>query len=154
MADSDFSFEDSMGALSAHTSKALAENLTRRFRENGISISIDQMVVLIHLWREDGQAQQQLGKRAGHHKTMVTRAIDSLEVKNMVVRVPDPQDGRIRRVYLTHRGKTIREQILPCARSTHAEALKGIDEQALAVCKSVLRQVIHNLGQDNGDPQC
>ena len=153
MTDTDFSFEDSMGALSGRLSKGLSVHLTRKFRENDLTLSIDQMIVLVHLWREDGQNQHQLGERAGHHKTMVTRAIDSLERQNMVVRIPDPQDGRIRRVYLTHLGKTIRDQIIPHVKSVHAIALEGIDTHELSICKSVLRQIIRNLQHADGCAQ-
>lgn len=147
MTDSDFSFEDSIGALSGRLSKALSVQITRKFRKNGLTLSIDQMIVLIHLWREDGQNQHQLGERAGHHKTMVTRAITNLEEQNMVVRIPDPQDGRIRRVFLTHLGRTVREQLIPHVKEVQAAALEGISAKELSICKSVVRKIISNLHQ-------
>jgi DNA-binding MarR family transcriptional regulator len=111
-------------------------------------------VVLIHLWREDGQNQHQLGERAGHHKTTVTRAIDNLELQNMVVRIQDTQDGRIRRVYLTHLGRTIRDQVIPQMESVQSAALTGIEKRDLATCKSVLLQIIQNLQQADDCASC
>ncbi|MEO1451583.1 MAG: MarR family transcriptional regulator, partial [Bacteroidota bacterium] len=77
--------------------------------------------------------------------TSVTRAIDFLERKNMVVRVPDPNDRRHKMIYLTHEGKAMKEKMLPFASETHQEATEGISPEELSVCLSVLGRVYHNL---------
>lgn len=146
MNESHFSFEDTMGGLMGRASKMLGTRLLRRFRKNDLNLTtIEQMVVLIHLWKEDGQTQQALGECSKHHKTLISRAINRLEKLNMVLRVPDQNDGRIRRVYLTRIGKQVRPQIIPHVQSTLAEALEDIDAQELEICKSVLRKILTNL---------
>ncbi len=145
MSEPHFSFEDTMGGLMGRASKMLGTRLLRRFRENGQPLTIEQMIVLIHLWKEDGQTQQELGEHSKHHKTLVSRAINRLEEWNMVLRVPDQNDGRIRRVYLTTLGKQVRPQIIPHVQLTLTEALENIDAQELETCKSVLRKILINL---------
>lgn len=146
MKESHFSFEETMGGLMGRSSKMLGTRLLRRFRKNDLKLTtIEQMVVLIHLWKEDGQTQQALGECSKHHKTLISRAINRLEKLNMVLRVPDQNDGRIRRVYLTTRGKQVRLQIIPHVQLTLAEVLADIDAQELETCKSVLRKILTNL---------
>lgn len=137
--------EESLGSLIGQAGKAMSKAIQAKFREAGIDINLDQWIVLMHLWEEDGQNQAKLGETAGHHKTTVTRAIDSLEQMNMVLRVPDKNDRRNKLIYLTHQGKEIRAQLMSPANKVQKEAVEGIPPSDLSICKVVLNQIFQNL---------
>ena len=62
-----------------------------------------QSAVLAHL-SPSGIAQAKLGPRMGLSKQAVHQLIDTLESDGIVIRVPDPLDGRGKRVVLTEAG--------------------------------------------------
>ncbi len=138
-------FESNLGALVGQVGKVMSRALLDRFRQQGYEFGIDQWIVLIHLWHEDGQTQQDLGMTAGRNKTTVTRAIDWLEANNYVVRVNDQQDRRHKRIYLTHGGKELQNLLAPEVAEIMEEATSGIPEEELGVCKQVLRKIFLNL---------
>lgn len=137
--------EESLGGLMGQAGKAMSRALIERFRQTGIDISLDQWIVLMHLWQEDGQNQARLGETAGHSKTTVTRAIDSMEKKSLVLRIPDQNDRRNKLIYLTHQGKDMQRSLMPSALRVQREAEAGISPEDLEVCKGVLRKIFQNL---------
>ena len=62
-------------------------------------------MIMLLLWKENGQFQQQLADGSYKDKTTLTRQIDGLEKRNLIVRVPDKIDRRQKRGYLTNKGK-------------------------------------------------
>lgn len=124
--------------------KRVNENLTKA----GFEISLDHCIILAHLWREDGTNQKSLCEFAGRNKTTITRSIDSLEAQNYVVRIPDKNDRRNKLIYLTHKGKAAREALSTVMLQTNDEATKGIPENEIQVCKSVLHRIFLNLADE------
>jgi len=137
-----------IGGFMARAGKAMHAALQHRFKQAGIDLSLDQWVVLMHLWVEDGQNQAALGETAGRNKTTVTRAIDGLERKNFVVRVLDKDDRRNKLIYLTQGGKEMEQRTLPHAQAVEKQALAGISEEKIALYKEVLMEITKNLQPD------
>jgi DNA-binding MarR family transcriptional regulator len=137
--------EESLGGLIGQAGRSMMRALQGQFKALSLDITVDQWIVLMHLWEEDGQNQATLGETAGHHKTTVTRAIDSLERQNMVLRVPDKSDRRNKLIYLTHLGREMQASLMQPAILVHEEAVSDIDEADLATCKAVLAKIFQNL---------
>ena len=129
----------------ARAGKAMHAALNHRFKTSGIDLSLDQWVVLLHLWVEDGQNQAALGETAGRNKTTVTRAIDGLERKNLVVRVLDKDDRRNKLIYLTQGGREMQGHTLPHAQAVEKQALAGIPLEKIIVFQEVLMSIAQNL---------
>lgn len=129
-----------MGMIGRAMSKALTDSI----REAGYDLNMEDWIVLVHLWEQDGQNQARLGQFAGRHKTAVTRAIDHLEELNYVLRVPDQTDRRNKLIYLTNAGKELEEALCPLAEQIHQEALAGISEQEIAMLHKTLRKILVN----------
>jgi DNA-binding MarR family transcriptional regulator len=139
--------EDFLGALIGRLGKVMHRALTELFRKKGIDLNVDQWIVLVHLWEEDGQNQATLGETAGRNKTSVTRAIDILEHKSLVIRVADKSDRRNNLIYLTHAGRQTIQQVLPHVLSIHDAASQDVSPQQMETCKAVLRIMFNNLKQ-------
>ncbi|MEO0897226.1 MAG: MarR family winged helix-turn-helix transcriptional regulator [Bacteroidota bacterium] len=137
--------ETSLGALIGQAGRAMARALMDKFNRKGYEFGMDHWIVLVHLWKEDGQTQQNLGETAGKNKTSVTRAIDWLEKNNYVVRVADREDRRHKRIYLTNSGKNMQELLAPEVKEVIAEATAGIPPEEVEACKNVLRHMFSNL---------
>ena len=123
--------------------------MTERFVQNvfnsGLDISIDQWMILGPIWQLESPSQKELGEICFRDKPSITRIIDSLEKKSLVVRVPDQIDHRIKRVVLTKAGKQLFYDVLPIMEKTREEVRGNIPEEEIQIFKNVLSKIIENL---------
>ena len=79
--------------------------MTKRFVQNaseaGLDISLDQWMVLGPISYHGNASQKLLSDACIKDKTSITRIVNTLEKKNLVVRVSDQIDHRINRIILT-----------------------------------------------------
>ncbi len=99
------------------------------------------MGILVDLWARDGVRQQDLAVSTIKDKATIARALDSLEQKNILVRVTDPNDKRNKRIYLTHKGKELQAHIWPHAQAVLQEASEGISAEEMDCCRQVLEKL-------------
>ena len=126
--------------------------MTKRFvhnaYESGVNISLDQWQVLGPVWQLKSPSQKELGEVCLKNKASITRTIDSLEKKSLVVRVPDQIDHRIKRVVLTNSGEQLFYDVLPIMEKTREEVRGDISEDQIDTFKKVLSEIIQNLDVD------
>ena len=131
--------------ITGTASTAVARRLQKNFKQAGIEITIEQWSVLYHLWKEDGLSQQELCKRSFRDKPSITRLVDNLEKLKLVKRFPSKEDKRINLVYLSQVAHKLQEETLNMANQTLNEALEGVGEDDINICKIVLKRVYDNL---------
>src|SRR5688500_1611031 len=112
--------------ITGKASTAIARCLQKKFNARGLNLTIEQWSVLYHLWKQDGQSQQDLCNATFRDKPSITRLIDNLEKLNLVKRVPDGSDRRINKVFLTRAAQKLEEQTMLMAEETLNEALEGV----------------------------
>ncbi|EKF17616.1 MarR family winged helix-turn-helix transcriptional regulator [Nitratireductor pacificus] len=66
----------------------------------------------------------EIGAHSSMHKTKVSRAVASLEVRRWITRVPDARDRRVERLSLSKVGQKAYEDMVPVARAFEAEMLE------------------------------
>ena len=122
---------------------------TKRFVQNshnsGLDISMDQWIVLGPIWENDGVSHKEISEYCLKDKTSVTKIIDTLEKKNLVVRVSDQLDHRVKRVVLSNMGKKLFLQAIPIMELTRDQLREGITEQDIESLRSVLTKIYNNL---------
>ena len=133
--------------LTNRVGRLLANEIRLRSDMEGLGLMSHHMGILVELWAKDGLRQQDLAVSTIKDKATIARALDHLEAENIVVRVPDTNDKRNKRIYLTHKGKELHQQIWPHAESVMKEVLADIEQQDLEACKRVLEHVYHKLNQ-------
>ena len=138
----------SFGKLVNRAAKALTKRLQKNFKAAGFDVTIEQWSMLLQLWGNDGQSQQELSICTDREKPCTTRLLDTMEKNNLVVRVPDKNDRRVNLIYLTHRGKKLRHGMIEQFQKTQAEALAEIDPDELALCIKVLNRITENLAEE------
>ena len=131
--------------VTGKASTAIARRLQKKFNSAGLPITIEQWSVLYHLWKQDGQSQQELCNATFRDKPSITRLVDNLEKLQLVKRVASESDRRINRIYLTRLAQKLQEQTMGLAEETLNEALGGVPADKIDVCKSVLQIVYDNL---------
>ena len=131
--------------ITGKASTAIARRLQKKFNAAGLSITIEQWSVLYHLWKEEGQSQQQLCDATFRDKPGITRLVDNLEKLKLVKRVPSKNDRRINLIYLTKEAKNLQEKTMELANQTLNEALNGVTNVQIEIAKEVLQTVYNNL---------
>src|SRR5437867_3767349 len=95
-----------LGFLLAKALQRWNELLAASFRRSGFAeVRPAYGSVLLPLFEEDGLRLGELAARSRLSKQAMTTLVRKLEARRLVVRRPDPADGRAGRVYLTHRSK-------------------------------------------------
>ena len=124
---------------------ALARRLQKYFREKELDLTVEQWSILVHLWKYDGVSQQELSNRTFRDKPSITRLVDNLEKLGLVERRASETDRRINRIYLTEKGKSLRDPSMELANLTLNEGLVGLSPEDIETTKRVLEKVYENL---------
>ncbi|WDP90654.1 MAG: MarR family transcriptional regulator [Desulfobacter sp.] len=136
--------DSSIGYLVGRTSRAIIKRLTKKFQDAGFDVSYEQWSILIHLYRKDGRTQQELARIAVKDKAAITRLINVLEKKNIVLRVPDRNDRRSKLIYLTQKAKDFKEELMGLVDEMLREAEQGISYEEMDQCRSTLNKIFAN----------
>ncbi|MBS1738587.1 MAG: MarR family transcriptional regulator [Bacteroidetes bacterium] len=131
--------------ITGKASTAIARRLQKTFKEEGIDITIEQWSVLYHLWKQDGQSQQQLCEATFRDKPSITRLVDNLEKVKLVRRVASKDDRRSNIIYITKEAKNLEEKTMAVANRTLNDALQGVTNGQIEIAKEVLQKVYENL---------
>ena len=138
-------FHMNMGMLINSAQRAMTKRFVQNATDSGQDISLDQWMVLGPIWQLESASQKELGEMCLKDKTNITRIIDALEQKNLVVRVEDQIDHRIKRVVLTNAGKQLFFDVLPIMEKTREEVRKDISSKDIETFKVVLSKILENL---------
>ena len=138
-------FHMNLGMLIRTAHNSMTEKFVHNVYDSGLNISMDQWMILGPIWQLESPSQKDLGEICLRDKPTITRIIDSLEDKSLVVRVPDQIDHRIKRVILTNAGKQLFYDVLPIMEKTREEVRGDIPEEEIEIFKNVLSKIIKNL---------
>jgi DNA-binding MarR family transcriptional regulator len=116
-----------------------------KLQENGINITPEQYLVMDILWEKSSISQQNIADIIQKDKNSVTKIIDSLEKKNLVIRVVDKNDRRINKIELTEEGSALEKITTEVAINFMNDVVKNIDTKDLDTFVNVMRQIKNNL---------
>ncbi len=136
---------DSIAHLAAKVRRAFTNHLNRSFKQAGFNVTVEQFVVLMILRQAGELSQQEIATLSSKNKTSITRLLDNLEKKCLIVRNPGKNDGRQKMISLSARGKSLIDAIIIHTEIDDEIAEKGIAPEELKICKSVLNKIYQNL---------
>ncbi|RZA18438.1 MAG: MarR family transcriptional regulator [Lysobacteraceae bacterium] len=87
----------------------------------------------------------ELARVAYLHPGAMTRLLDKLEARGVLVRVADPNDRRALHIHLTDAGRAIWGDIDQCGKRVRERAMRGMDDTTRAQLTRLLEQVRDNL---------
>ncbi|MFC1592056.1 MarR family winged helix-turn-helix transcriptional regulator [Thermodesulfobacteriota bacterium] len=140
-----FDPNDSLATLLNKTTRALSTRLQSIFTNAGHDVTSEQWMILLLLWQQDGRSPWQIAGLIGKDRAAVTRLVDGLERRGLVVRVADKTDRRHKQVHLTPRGKAMENKLIPLGLVNMQQAQSGLSKKELESCKAVLRTLYRNL---------
>ncbi|GAB7023599.1 MarR family winged helix-turn-helix transcriptional regulator [Salidesulfovibrio brasiliensis] len=122
----------------------LQENLNRRFREAGHSVTHNQWKIMTFIENEEGLSQQDLARRYRSSKVTIVRFLNKLEKDGLIVRKKDPEDGRCNRLYLTEKGRSLQAELTPLARANANLLRQGLSDNDIETLLATLKTIIAN----------
>lgn len=140
-----FKLDLSFGYIVNRAAHRLQYELLQTFKKNGHDITPQQWAVLNRLWEQDGLSQVEISDMTFKDRPVITRIVDILERKGVVIRRPDAHDRRILRVYLTQKGKDYQEKLVPLAKEMLELGRYGISNEELECMTSALQKITANL---------
>jgi len=134
---------DEFLAVLTSVSRAVKSHLESRLLAYGVHAG--QQFILECLWREDGLTPGELAQRIGVETPTVTRAAQRMEVTGLVRRMPDAEDARLVRVFLTERGREVQRLLPALLRAATEEVLAGLTQEERTELVRLLKRVQKNL---------
>jgi len=129
----------------------ILNNVTRKFSQFTVNffkeynITPEQAGIIRRLGEEEGITQKDLAIRMAKDQTNVTRLLDQLEQKGLVMRNRNKDDKRSFLAYLTDEGKKLNEYIVPAEQEIMNIALRGISEEKKALLKEIISEITENI---------
>ena len=134
-----------LGPWLGKTSKMIGCLINEVLLENNIDLTREQWVVLIKLYKYDGLAQNQLAFFTERDKTSLTRLINTMERKNLVIRKAAEKDKRVKLVYMTEIGKATFKKAFPIMQNIIQNLQKGLKQQEIDNTIYILQKLQNNL---------
>src|SRR5437763_6369731 len=132
-----------VGFLLAKAAQRWNELLAGKFAGRGFAdVRPSYGSILVPLFEEDGPRMGELARRARLSKQTMTTMVRLLERDGLVVRVPDPGDGRASLIHLTERARAFQPVAEEVLRELEARVEETLTKQEATVLKRALKGVI------------
>jgi MarR family transcriptional regulator, lower aerobic nicotinate degradation pathway regulator len=137
--------EEHLGYWLRYVSNAVSAEFARRVEAEGVTVS--EWVAMRVLFDHDEMQPKELAAAIGMTKGPVSRLIDRLLAKKLIVRRPHDSDGRAQIVGLTARGRVLVPKLAALADENDAAFFAHFsEEQKLALVEAMRRTVaVHGL---------
>lgn len=96
------------------------------------------------LFLEDGVSQDELSRRMRVDKSYTARALAKLEKMGMVERRPDPDEHRMKRVFLSRKSRELEADFLKMLQKWHTTLIKDVDPDHIPILQAGMDRMIEN----------
>jgi len=127
-----------LGNLMRLTNRISSKHMSRE----GIDITSQQAFILFELEEKDGLSQQDLARLTAKDRTSITRLIDNMVKRELVSRISDTNDRRIKRIYRTSKSKQIIKQVMKGGKTFQNKLLKDIEKEKADIWFEVMKHFI------------
>jgi len=138
-----FRRDEDLGFLVAQTHRTMRRWITARLAPLGITY--EQFRVLNSLCEKEMVTQTEMASRVQMDKTSLARMLSRMEAADLIDRRRDPQDSRLKRIYLTAKGRRLQGQVTPYRELGLRTAAQGMSEKEVQELKRLLGMVFRNM---------
>lgn len=139
---SDFEIEESIGYLIKRVRGILSTAVEREIVEH--DVTYEQWGVLLMILKNRCDTAAALARGLECDTGSMTRMLDRLEAKDLVVRTRSTDDRRVVRLELTTAGKRLAERLVAAITTVLNRHLTGFSHDELDTFKGFLRRMIAN----------
>ncbi|MDF2630011.1 MAG: transcriptional regulator, MarR family [Symbiobacteriaceae bacterium] len=106
-----------------------------------------QFELLRHVLDRDGIELRTLQERLHISSATITRLVDGLVSRGLVRRVTNPEDARVKMLYVTAAGRDLGQEVHRRAAQIEARMLAGFSPAEQALAKEFCARMVSNLGE-------
>ena len=137
---------DRLAHLVKDAARALVRALGVRLAEH--QVSFGHWAFLRVLWEGDGITQRELSERAGVMEPTTFSALKTMERLGYVTRRQLGHDRKKVYVFLTPKGRILKNRLVPLAEDVNRIAVQGLAPEHVGIARTVLLAVIENMARD------
>ena len=137
---------DRMAHLVRDAGRLLAKSLQTRLVEHGVSFG--HWSFLRILWVKEGLTQRQLSEQAGVMEPTTFTALKAMESNGLIERRRQKGNQRKLHIYLTEKGRNLKEVLTPLAEEVNHVAMEGLSDEERNTLRHCLLTMINNLLND------
>jgi len=138
--------DDRLAHLVKDATRALVRALGVRLAEHGVSFG--HWSFLRVLWEGDGITQRELSEQAGVMEPTTFSALKTMEKLGYVTRRQLENDRKKIYVFLTPKGRALKNRLVPLAEEVNSIAVEGVRAEDIAAARAVLLAIIENLARN------
>jgi DNA-binding MarR family transcriptional regulator len=145
---------DRLAHLVKDATRALLRALQMRLTAH--EVSLGHWAFLRILWEKDGLTQRELSEEAGVMEPTTFSALNAMEKLGYVTRRQMPDSRKKVYVFLTPKGRLLKDKLVPLAEDVNTIAVAGVAPEHIAATRRTLLAIIENLARDeaaSADPQ-
>ncbi|CAB3747563.1 MarR family winged helix-turn-helix transcriptional regulator [Paraburkholderia solisilvae] len=135
-----FSLMDSVGFAINKARNLIIMEMDAALKE--VDISSQQMGILLLLKQQTASTPFELSKTLGTDTGLMTRMLDKLEAKGLIVRSRDAQDRRVVNLTLTGSGRAVAARLPEIAPAVLNERLKKFTKTEVEELRRLLRKFV------------
>jgi DNA-binding MarR family transcriptional regulator len=151
-----FDYEDIAFHWVNRLSFLIRKELATRFLAAGYDISAEEWAILLVLWKKGPQHPGMLADVTIKDRTTVTRLVDTMARKGLVIRHEDTADRRRSVISASPLGASLQSKLVPIAQTLIAEASCDIPAEDIAKTTQTLRAMtgkLHDRRRKTGKPE-
>jgi MarR family transcriptional regulator, organic hydroperoxide resistance regulator len=138
--------DDRLAHLVKDATRALVRALQMRLAAHAVSFG--HWTFLRILWEADGLTQRKLSEQAGVMEPTTFSALKAMERLGYVVRRRRGGNRKKIYVFLTQKGRRLRDNLVPVAEEVNRIAVRNVSAADVATTRIVLLAIIENLARD------
>ncbi len=129
-------------ALISYSYRALQKAFARELAD--YHIGWGHYAILMALYETEGRSQEGLALSRGFDKTMIAKSVVRLEEEGLIYRKVDPKDRRVKRLYLTEKGRDLRAEIQRIGHRLNCSLLADLGPDEAEQAMEILRKIAIN----------
>lgn len=133
------------GFILESTAKKIKLELQRKFNEHEVDITVDQWVVLFELHQHGTQNQVSLCEHCAKDAPTITRIIELLVKKELIVREACTNDRRKYNISLSKKGKILIQKLLPIVIEFRVQGWHNLNEKDIMHIERITKKIQDNL---------
>jgi DNA-binding MarR family transcriptional regulator len=138
----DYRFGESVGYLIKRVRAAMSNAVDRELVQ--FDISHEQLTILMLIQKKGGATAAELSREISCDTSSMTRMIDRLEAKGMVIRSRSEDDRRVIWIAITESGLALANRLPELLVRITNRTLAGFTRDEVDVLKSLLRRMVEN----------
>jgi DNA-binding MarR family transcriptional regulator len=127
------------------TSKMAKLYSQREFDRLGLEITVDQWVLLMIVHENPDMSQKELAGKSLRDPASITRTLDLLQQRGLLVRMAIPENRRQYSIELTRKGKGFVKNNMPVIEKHRRNSIKGLSKADVKTLDQLLRKVQENV---------